>query len=147
MELPFKLYKYHKSNTKSMWKKRGLNETDEFIEELYNRYIVAYKCELCDNQFKSSQDRSMDHCHKTGKFRNIVCNSCNLRKQDVKMQSNNTSGYKGITRRTKKDCKQGFYWQFIAVVDGKNKTIKSSIDYDKLVVFVDKWKIENDYHR
>jgi hypothetical protein len=146
MELPFKLYKDHKSKTIWTWKYRCLKETDEFIEELYNRYIVATHCELCDNQFKSSQDRQMEHNHETGEFRNIVCRSCNQKKYDVKIQSNNISGYKGIYKNKCKRYNQGFVWRFVVFINGKPKFIKSSTDLNKLVVFADKWKIENDYH-
>ena len=146
MSLPFKLYKNHKSNTKCSWKRNGLKESDEFIEDLYNRYIVATHCELCNNEFISSQDRRMDHCHKTGEFRNIVCSSCNNRKHDVKMRSHNTSGYKGISKHKCKTINQGFTWRFQVSLDGKLKVIKSSIDYDKLVAFADQWKLDNNYY-
>jgi len=147
MSLPFELYKNHKSITLWSWKtQRRLKETDEFIEELYNKYIHATHCELCNKEFKSTKDRQMEHCHETGIFRNIVCNKCNQLKRDVKFRKDNTSGYKGISKKIKKDCKQGFTWQFQVRVNGKTKTIKSNNDLDKLVAFADKWKLENNYH-
>jgi hypothetical protein len=147
MELPFKLRKGHKSYTKCHWKKRtGLKESDEKIEELYNRYIIATHCELCNKQFKSSKDRQMEHDHETGKFRNITCNSCNMKKHDVKMLSNNTSGYKGISKRILKKYKQGFIWVFDAVINGRQKTIKCSTDLEFLKAFADQWKIDNNYN-
>jgi hypothetical protein len=146
MELPFKLRKNHKYFAIWTWKKNGLKESDEFIEELYNRYIVASHCELCNKQFKSSQDRCMDHCHKTGKFRNIACNSCNNLKYDVKMNSNNTSGYKGIFKQKIKKCKQGFTWVFQVNVGGKLKRIKTSTNLEFLKGWADQWKIDNNYN-
>tara|TARA_R110001592_G_scaffold69878_2_gene214308 strand:+ start:49 stop:495 length:447 start_codon:yes stop_codon:yes gene_type:complete len=147
MSLPFELSKYHKTNTKYRWiNQLELKETDEKIEEIYNKYIVATHCELCNKEFISRKDRHMEHCHESGRFRNIVCTRCNLLKHDNKLQSNNTSGYKGIFKTYGKTCKHGFYWKFEAYVNGKKKTIKSSVDFDKLVAFADKWKLENNYH-
>ena len=57
----------------------------------------------------------------------------------------NTSGYTGISKLKKKDCKQGFIWIFNVSVNKKVKLIKSSVDYDKLVEFADNWKKINNY--
>ena len=143
-ELPFKLYKDHKANTKRSWKKKGLI-TDNF-EEIYNKYIYATHCQLCNKQFENTKDRQMEHCHATGKFRNIVCNSCNQRKADVKLKSNNTSGYKGISKKNDKNYKQGFYWLFVVQINNKRKIIKYSVDLNKLVEFAEQWKKDNNYH-
>ena len=99
MELPFKLYKYHKSNTKASWKRTGLICTDEECEEIYQQYIYSTNCELCGKVYKSTKDRQMDHCHETGKFRNICCTQCNGRKRDRKIPTNNKSKFmiKSIT--------------------------------------------------
>jgi len=144
-ELPFELRKQHKANMVYTWRKRGLKETKEFVVELYNRYIVATHCELCNKEFETSSDRCMDHNKETGKFRNIVCTKCNILKHD-RFNKNNTSGYKGISKKIDNHCKQGFRWLFQAMVNGKKKCIKTNIDYDKLVVFADQWKIDNNYN-
>ena len=145
MSLPFKLSKRHKYLTIYNWKRKGLIETDEFIDELYNRYIIATNCELCNKEFKTSQDREMDHSHTTFKFRNIVCNSCNQLKQDVKMRSDNTSGYRGIYKQKYKRSKQGFRWVFEVSINGKKKTIKTSTDLEFLKGWANQWKIDNNY--
>lgn len=145
MELPFELGKDHKSRNKSKWKHRGLN-MDNF-EEIYNRYIYATHCELCNKEFISCKHRVMDHCHTTGNFRNIVCHSCNQLKSDVKIYSNTTSGYKGISKQNDKKCKQGFYWYFAVSINGTRKTIKNSVDLEWLKVFADNWKKENNYYK
>ena len=144
MELPFKLRKYHKTETICKWKKAGLIHDDK--DSLYNEYIYLTNCDLCGEFFKSSKDRHMEHCHETGQFRNFTCTSCNLLKSDVKMKSNNTSGYKGICKSNDISCKQGFVWHFRAMIDGKNKSIKRSVDFDKLVEFAEKWKKDNNYY-
>ena len=146
MSLPFELYKKHKASKKSSWKRYGLKITDEEFESLYKRYIYSTHCELCNKEFKNSQDRQMEHNHETGEFRNIVCKSCNLKKYDVKIQSNNTSGYNGIFKHKDIHCNQGFYWRFRITINGKQKVIKSSTDLDFLIEFAEKWKKENNYH-
>ena len=142
-DLPFELYNKHKSKTKASWKKYGLI-IDNF-EHIYQEYIHTTHCQLCNKQFENTKDRQMDHCHKTGQFRNIVCNKCNQLKADRK-QSNNTSGYKGIYKKKSKNCKQGFNWVFEVIIDGKKKAIKQSVDLDKLVKFAEQWKKDNNYH-
>ena len=145
MDLPFELYKNHKSHTKYSWKDRGLI-TDEF-EEIYKQYIYSTNCELCGNKYKSRNDRCMEHNHETGEFRNICCNSCNHLKSDKKMQSNNKSGHKYICKQKSLTCKEGFLWRFAVHIDGKCKTIKTSIDLDKLIKFRDQWLEKNNYHK
>ena len=146
MNLPFKISKDHKTQTKSRWKIRGLICTKEEFESYYNEYIYLTNCDLCGAFFKGSQDRNMDHNHNNGEFRNFVCTSCNQKKDDRKISSKNTSGYTGICKETNQRCKQGFYWRFEAVIDGKAKPIKSSVDKEKLIEFATKWKKENNYN-
>ena len=142
MELPFPLKPYHKTNTKCDWKKRGLVFVNDLAFSIvYKRSIHATQCELCEKVFTKSRDRQMDHCHDTGKFRNIVCQRCNGRKADKKLQSNNQSGYKGICWNKGNNA-----WQFQAKVNGKLKHIKQMKDLDKLIEFAEKWKVENNYY-
>lgn len=56
------------------------------------------------------------------------------------------SGYKGISREPHKSSKQGFRWRFRVNVDGKLKTIKCSVNKEKLIKFADKWKLDNKYN-
>jgi hypothetical protein len=143
MELPFKLAKYHKTMTKASWKKLGLN-MDNF-EKIYQKYIYATHCELCNKQFKTSKDRQMEHDHNTKEFRNIVCNSCNALKAD-RFNINNTSGYKGIYKYKDLTCKQGYTWKFRAIINGKYISIKTSVNKEKLIAFAEQWKKDNNYH-
>ena len=79
--------KYHKENhmklTINKWKKRGLlvDDEDEY-ESIYYLVQSTENCELCnciltDTKPQISTSRCMDHDHITGKFRNVVCRSCN----------------------------------------------------------------------
>ena len=149
MKLPFELYQSHKVKTKSSWKKAGLICSEEEFEALYPEYIYATNCDLCGIPYKNTRDRQMEHEHLEGKygaFRNFVCRSCNQLKKDVKMKSNNTSGYCGIYKQIDKRYKQGFRWRFSVMINGKLTRIKSSVYKDKLIEFADKWKKDNNYH-
>ena len=71
MELP----KYHKSDSISNWKKRGLIYHN--FDELYEVYIKTMNCQHCGKEFLNKFDRCLDHDHETGMFRKIVCRGCN----------------------------------------------------------------------
>ena len=133
---------------KGQWRSRGLIVTSkEEEDEIYDRYINSTHCEKCGNKYKSTIDRCMDHAHlidhKWGYFRNILCQSCN--KKRCKIYKNNTSGYLGISKCFTKSCKDGILYRFVVHLNGKGKTIKSSVDFDYLKNFAEKWKIENNY--
>ena len=140
---------YTRAETLKDWRKRGLVLTSkEEGYEIYDRYINSLNCEKCGNKYISTRDRNMDHIHliddKFGYFRNVLCNSCNIKRRNINY-INNTSGYSGICKNINKEYKQGFNWHFRAHINKKRKTIKTSVDYDKLVEFADNWKKENNY--
>jgi len=58
------------------WKQSGLIYDD--YDALYEIYINTNHCQHCENEFKDSYDRCMDHDHDTGMFRKIVCRGCNI---------------------------------------------------------------------
>jgi len=146
-----KLYKKHKRYTKARWKHTGLIWTSqEEFEEIYERVITSTNCELCNKPYKSKYDRHMDHIHyidnKFGWFRNVVCCSCNMLRADNKQYKNNTSGYSGISKKISKRFRQGFKWEFNIYINGKQKTIKTSVNFKYLKKFADQWKIDNNYN-
>jgi hypothetical protein len=55
----------------SHWKARGVLLEEKDIT-LYNS---IENCELCGNKFNN--DKVLDHCHKTGKYRGALCRQCN----------------------------------------------------------------------
>lgn len=71
-----------RSRTISSWKRQGLIESREFMEQIYHEYFLSEECELCGEPYSEHNKKSMDHCHKTGKFRNVVCHRCNIWKSD-----------------------------------------------------------------
>lgn len=149
LKLPFELHKDHKKYTKSKWKtKSKMIFTESEFEYWYNKIIYATHCSLekCKKPFISSKDRHLDHDHKTGIIRDIICTSCNKKRKDNKIQSNNTSGFKNIIKHYNKECKQGYTWKFQVQINGKRTTIKASVNKEWLIEFAEKWYIENDYY-
>jgi hypothetical protein len=147
-QLPFELHKEHKKFTKSNWKNQSkMIFTETEFEYWYNKIIYSTHCSLekCKKPFISSHDRHLDHDHKTRVIRDIICTKCNKKRKDNKIQSNNTSGFKNINKHYNKTCKQGFYWVFKINIKGKIKTIKTSVNKEKLIEFAEKWYIENNY--
>ena len=141
--------KYPKAKTKASWRDMGLIITsEEEFDEIYDRYINSTHCEKCGNEYKSTISKHMDHTHsihdKYGYFRNILCNSCNVKR--CKIHSNNTSGYIGIYKKLSKRYKQGYCWVFRVSINCKEKTIKCSIDKEWLIKFAIQWKIDNHYN-
>ena len=60
------------------WKYQGMILPEgETWDSIYRKYIECKKCEQCNNVFKNSMDRHLDHCHTSGFIRNIVCRRCN----------------------------------------------------------------------
>ena len=124
-----------KTHKMSDWKRRGLIwTTQEEIDEIYNRYLNSKYCEIfvCSKEYKNSKDKHMDHCHTTHKFRNVVCQSCN-----VKMRYDNTSGIPNIYwDKTNKG------WKYQIEIKGKIHN-KCSKDKDWLLEY--KKDYENKY--
>ena len=61
------------------WKYNGLICED--YDKLYELYINTWECDNCGIELVEgnygSNKKCMDHNHKTGIFRNILCNKCN----------------------------------------------------------------------
>jgi len=64
------------------WKKKGLKETKEFMNQIYEEYLRSEECELCGEPYSKHNRKNMEHNHETGEFRNICCHRCNLWKTD-----------------------------------------------------------------
>ena len=141
-DFPFELKKRHKSYTIYNWKKNRLIETDERILEIYEGYIRASNCELCGNPFKSLRDRQMEHCHETGKFRNIVCIKCNACKSDRKLRINNT-GHRFISKTPDKTYTQGFSYRIRITRNCKCILNKRKKTLEKAIEIRDKFLAEN----
>ena len=64
------------------WKHFGVINDD--FSSLYEHYINCKNCEECNVELQTGNGvknkKCLDHDHTTGLFRNILCNSCNLRR-------------------------------------------------------------------
>ena len=73
----------HRSDRISCWKYNGVIHDD--YDVLYDQYMAATHCADCGVVFGERGDgtgtfKSLDHCHETGAFRDVVCNACNRRR-------------------------------------------------------------------
>ncbi len=78
------------------WKKNGLIDDYDLVWE---RYCNTKICDLCNVELTlekkiTTTRKCMDHCHKTGIFRNIVCHKCNMARKELYKSSK--SGHKGV---------------------------------------------------
>ena len=64
-----------KTHRISTWKRIGL--ICDNIDKLYEHYLNTWECDNCGIEviegFRGANKRCMDHNHKTGEFRNILC--------------------------------------------------------------------------
>mgnify|MGYP003624815895 FL=1 len=134
-----KIKKYHQSpkgkmiNTISSWKFNGLIcENREEYEYIYDRWLNSERCEECNKEYTEDNIKNMDHCHLTGLFRNILCHSCNMKRQD------NSSGISNIIKN-----KNG--WQYRIVIKGQRHQ-KYSNDLEWLKEYKIKFEKENVYN-
>ena len=75
---------YKKSYCITNWKKNGVICENDDYSSLYDRYLNCENCEECGVELQTGNavknKRCLDHDHKTGLFRNIICNSCNVKR-------------------------------------------------------------------
>jgi len=74
-----------KIRRKARWKYMGVNLHN--FEEFYKIYLETTNCDICDRILTDGNKRTgttkcLDHDHKTGEFRCILCLSCNVRRKD-----------------------------------------------------------------
>lgn len=80
-----------KMNVITGWIRRGIKSDD--YNKLYEYYISVNNCELCDCELTNGRGiigkKHIDHDHSTGLFRNILCGSCNINLDKIKIKSCN----------------------------------------------------------
>jgi len=106
----------YKISTISSWKYLGLKGNYEYI---FHRYMATTHCDLCQSlltkERKGGRQKHMEHDHKTGEFRNVVCQKCNLQKTDSVKGKNNTSGHKGVSYDKSRKV-----WRYRKMINGKD---------------------------
>jgi len=62
------------------WKHRGLIlKEGQTYKDIYSYVMTIKKCEICGINFDDENvKRCMDHSHRTGFFRQVLCITCNL---------------------------------------------------------------------
>ena len=68
-----------KKYRKQLWKKSGIDITYEEYKERYEK--LDGKCEICNDQLPAL---CVDHNHKTGEVRGLLCTPCNLAIEHLK---------------------------------------------------------------
>ena len=71
-----------KSRRIAVWKQLGVIDDD--YEALYTKWYKTTHCEECDTELiegsRGKNKKCLDHDHKIGAFRNVLCNSCNIKR-------------------------------------------------------------------
>lgn len=95
------------------WVSRGLNHTEEELNEILKIFYNTTNCNLCDKLLTSKNcgsQKCMDHNHSTGKFRQILCKSCNIhcdrKKQIYKKMSDTERKKRQKISQIKNDLKR-----------------------------------------
>jgi hypothetical protein len=75
---------WKKANRINSWKFNGLICND--FNVIYEIYINTTNCDNCNcilttDRYNTSTTKCMDHDHNTGLFRNILCQSCNVKRR------------------------------------------------------------------
>lgn len=74
---PKKRYKHHQKNASPFyWRAIIYGVSVEFIEQMLEHQHNA--CAICCQPFPSLSAIELDHSHKTGKVRGLLCRRCNL---------------------------------------------------------------------
>lgn len=71
---------YRENGGMSKLRRRALLKTYGLTLDLYEAMLEQqnYCCDICQESLKTGRGTNVDHCHKTGKTRGLLCRTCNL---------------------------------------------------------------------
>ena len=117
-----RLYNLTKDVKVKGWIRSGLLDDYDMVWDRYcnTEFCDDCRCQLIHEGPIVSARKCMDHSHKTGKFRNILCHTCNMNPSRREININNNSGHKYIHKNNTKD---GIRWSY-----NSGKRFKSKID-------------------
>ena len=122
-----------KSQAKTNWLRKGLNPED--FEKAWAAHCNSKRCEWCNNKYKSSRDKQMDHCHDFHHFRNILCQTCN----GWRNSANNISKYWHKTNSK-------YYYHIKVRRNGKHILATSRNTLEEAEELLLEFKINNDFY-
>tara|TARA_R110000744_G_C18859384_1_gene503784 strand:+ start:56 stop:502 length:447 start_codon:yes stop_codon:yes gene_type:complete len=141
-EIKERVKEYHQSDKGKMckkisqWKFNGLKcESRDEYELIYFTWLNSSRCENCNKEYTQDNVKCMDHCHDTGLFRNVLCNSCNIKRRTKE----NSSGIPNICWNKLNKC-----WRFQINIKGKIHS-KCSKDLEWLKNYKIEYEKENLY--
>ena len=84
--------RWHSRDCLDRWASRNhkYNVSKEYLISLYEKQ--QNKCAICNQEPSTKRGLHVDHCHKTGKVRGLLCHGCNVSlgnfKDDVSLLNN-----------------------------------------------------------
>tara|TARA_R110000823_G_scaffold84884_6_gene190931 strand:+ start:645 stop:1334 length:690 start_codon:yes stop_codon:yes gene_type:complete len=107
------------------WIRNGLLDDYDMV---WDRYCNTEFCDDCGVKLIHegnccNERKCMDHCHETGKFRNILCHKCN-HAEHRKIYKNRKKGTFGIHKKTNRKGVVTYSYK----LGGKRRGFKSKID-------------------